>query len=78
MSNADKLLQMKSRITQRQGELDKAQGAQETNLKRLKDEFGCDTMDEAETQLNELDQEVKDLEIEVEQSFKAMEEEYGL
>lgn len=46
---------LKSRIAEKQREADKAQGALDEIMKQLKEDFGCDSLEEAREMLNRLE-----------------------
>lgn len=53
MSDLDKFTRLKKRVAEAQREADKATGALESAMKRLKEEFACTTIEEAQKLLEE-------------------------
>lgn len=58
-------------------ERERAQGALDTNLKRLKSEFGCNNLDAAEKKLAKLRQEATAARADFEEAARAFREDYG-
>lgn len=69
--NADELKEVKQKIEQAKAEKAKAEGAMEAILKRWKDEFGCDSIDDAMGRIQELRETIRTL---IEKYEKYMEE----
>jgi hypothetical protein len=67
MGTNDDLLQLRKRIEQAKADSSRAAGAEEQLLKRLEEEFGCPSVEVAQSKLNELEQDV----VEQEQDFLA-------
>lgn len=73
----DELLQLKRRIEQAKTDSSRAAGAEEQLLKRLKEEFGCDSIEAAKQRLDELDQDVVTQEQEFLASLAEFKERFG-
>lgn len=76
MSDLERFSVLKKQIAQMQRECDKAQGALEEIQKRLKTEFGCKTLDEAEVLLEELKAEVKTIARKFRKEIRVFERKY--
>jgi hypothetical protein len=59
-SDLKDLLTLKRKVEDLKREADKASGAFEQNMKRLKDEHGCDTLEEAEKLLKKKKREAEE------------------
>ena len=57
-----RLKSVRETLTARQRELDRLEGRRDTLLKSLKDEFGLDSLEDAEKEADRLDAELKELE----------------
>lgn len=57
-SKLQELADLKSRLEHKRQEGDQASGALKQLMKQLKDEFGCDTLEEAEKKLAEMQADV--------------------
>lgn len=66
--NLDEYAQLKKRVTKTRREADKAQGALDSLMVRLKKEFGCSTIEEAEHLLVKLQREKDQAEKEFERA----------
>jgi len=77
MANANDLLALKKRVEQAQQEASKATGALEAGMARLKKEFGCDTLEEAQSKLRRMTKETEKAQAEFEEAFSAFQKEHG-
>jgi predicted translin family RNA/ssDNA-binding protein len=62
MADLERYSELRDRITKMRREADKASGALESLLARLKEEFGCKTLEEAEELLKETQDQLAELE----------------
>ena len=53
MSDLERYLQLKSQVESAKQQADKAEGALESELKQMKKDFGCDTIEDAKRQLRQ-------------------------
>ena len=77
MASIGQIEVLKGKVESLQREADKAAGQFEACKKRLKDEFGCDSLKEAEALLEKMTRETQGLEKEVEQALEKFKKEYA-
>jgi predicted transcriptional regulator len=77
MITVERFQKLKRQEEESRREADRAQGALENLLKRLKEEFGCSGEEEAQRLLRRLSKESEKLEASLEEKVKRLEEEYG-
>jgi len=76
MNIEQELKQLESEIAQCKSEKAKAEGSIETLMKRLKDEEGIGTLEDAETILKELEKTITSLESDIELKLNELKEIY--
>jgi predicted nucleic acid-binding Zn-ribbon protein len=72
---ADDLLKMKKKIDDSKIEVAQIEGSQKELMKSLKEQFGCNSIEEAEKKLEELEKETDTLEKEIDSEYKQLEKE---
>ena len=72
----EKLMRIKAKVADGSRELDKATGALESNMARLKNEFGCVTVKEAKEKLDMLSAKIEKQEALLVQGVKKLEADY--
>lgn len=77
MSVLKKYMKLKRRVEQAQQKADKADGALEQVMKRLKTEFGVSTLSEAEKKLTVTKKQAEKLQIEFTDRVEKFEEDWG-
>ena len=73
----DRLLKLKEEIDNAKEEKAGFQGQLKGLMDRIKKEYGCDTLEEAEKYLNELREKKKELEKKLNRGIEELEQEYG-
>jgi len=68
-TTAQELLSMKAKVEESKVKLAEIHGAKTEVMKRLKEDFGCDTLESAEKLLFELSEQNEKLEKEIENEF---------
>jgi predicted transcriptional regulator len=76
MITVERFQKLKRQEEESRREADRAQGALENLLKRLKEEFGCASEEEAQKLLKRLSKESEKLEASLEEKVRRLEEEY--
>ena len=76
MNIEQELKQLESEIADCKSEKAKAEGSIETLMKRLKDEEGIDTLEEADEILKKLNKEIETLNAQIESKIKELKEVY--
>jgi len=76
MNILESYLKLKKQAEAAQQDADKAEGALELLTKRLKDEFGCNTIKEGKVKLKELRRQVEDSETKFEAAVNKFEKEW--
>jgi len=76
MSSTEKLLFMKEQLEQAQSDTDMAKGRYEAASDRLKKEFTCSTLKKAEAKSDKMEQQIEDLNREISQGIKELEDKY--
>ena len=77
MANATKrLLELKDEIERATLDKAKAEGALKQNLQRLKEDFGCTTLEEAQKKLAKMIKEKEQLEEDIEEAVEELESNY--
>jgi len=74
---ADEYLKLQERAKRYQRNADEAAGQLQQLLKRLKEEFGCDDVEQAKALLNELNESIPVLERKVKKGTEKFEKRYG-
>jgi hypothetical protein len=77
MSVLDTYLKLKKQAESAQQEADKAEGALELLMKRLKEEFDCSSLKEAEKKLERLEKQTEDSKKEFEKAVGDFEKKWG-
>ena len=76
MSNIiDKALELKTRIERRKQERDKAKGAYGQVMKKIQDEFGCKSLEQAEKLLTKMQKQQKQSKEQILKETEALEKE---
>lgn len=78
ITSTDKLLVLKGKIDAAKLELAGLQGRQHETMRRLKDEFGVNSLQEARTKLVKLQSELDALDTEIEKGVADLEKEMNL
>ena len=78
MIDATEFEKLKSKLDKVEQRKQRAEGALEQQLKQLKTEFKCNSIEEAQLKLKELKREQKQLETKFETAFKKFSREYKL
>jgi len=68
---------LKKKVERCQREADRAQGAYEQQMKKLEEDFGCKSIEEAEEKLSEIHAQLKEAELTFESEFNAFNEKWG-
>ena len=76
MSDLKQYNQLKEQVEAAQRKADKAQGALDTTMERLKKEFGCSTISAAKKKLATLDKKEKNLKEEMDEAIEDFEEKW--
>lgn len=76
MSSVEKFTRLKKQVVRVQREADKAQGALDEIMKRLRKEFGSKTLVEAEKLLKRFTKEEKELERQFTKDFRSFEKKW--
>lgn len=74
----DKLVKLKKEIDQAKLDKANAEGALDQCLTRLKEEFGCKTIEAAQKKLNGMKERQEELAEEIEEALKELEEEFDV
>jgi len=77
MATVDEYTQLKKRVDNARQKADKAEGALEEVLRKLKKDFDCKTLTEAKHKLKQLKKEGSDLEAEFETAVKKFKKTWG-
>jgi len=77
MSELEELVELKDKIDQLQRESDRAAGALEQVMGRLKKEFKCKTLQEAERKLKTLDKKATKAEADFREAMEELEEKWS-
>jgi len=77
MITAGQFEKLKNKVDNLKTQRDKAKGSLATVMGRLKDEFGCESIQDAEELLTELKESVKQHEEELEKLYEKFEDEFG-
>ena len=77
MATVDEYTQLKKRVDNARQKADKAEGALEEVLRKLKKDFDCKTLAEAKLKLKQLKKEGSDLEAEFETAVKKFKKTWG-
>jgi len=77
MTNLDRYQKLKGKADELQREADRAEGALEQLMDKLKDEFDCETLEEAEKLSKKLEKEAKKAEEDFETAIDMFEEKWG-
>ena len=77
MNQLDKLSKLKKQAESAQREADKAQGALEQILSQLKEDFDCETLEDAETLLDKLGEKERTKAEAFDTALAEFEEKYG-
>ena len=75
--NVEQYKALKDKAARAKTEADRAEGALQAKMKQLKDEFGCDTLEEAETLLAEKNKALAQSEADYERELFAFQEKWG-
>lgn len=75
---ASELEQMKEKVDEAEKKVNTLQGKQDSLLEQLSNEFGLNSVEEAETELERLKKESKKLEDQVSQKIEEIKENYDL
>lgn len=73
----DSILDLKKKVEELQRRADKAQGALDGLVRRLEEEFGCSTLEEAQILLEEFEQEEKDAEKAFKKAMRKFQKKWG-
>ena len=76
MNIEQELKELESEIAQCKSDLSKAEGSIETLMKRLKDEEGINSLEEAEETIKKLNEEAESIKAEIEAKLKKLKEIY--
>lgn len=74
--DAKKLQRLKDAADRARREADRAQGAYEQGLKELKDDFGSESVEQAERELKRLERETREEEEEADRKYAALAKKY--
>ena len=77
MIDQSKYQALKQKAENARKSIQRAEGALSETLKRMKTEFGCDSLEDAEKLLEEMRSDLKDLETSYNSKVKAFEEKWG-
>jgi len=77
MSTLKKYMELKKKVEQAQQKADKAEGALEQVMKRLKEEFGCATLELAKRKLKLLQKQEQKAKTDFEEAVETFEEKWG-
>jgi predicted transcriptional regulator len=78
MKTEEKLLQLKEKIDRSKTKLNELAGKENHLLEQLKDEYDCDTVDEANEKLENLDEEIQNLQSKINEGLEELEEKYEI
>ena len=70
-------IKLKEDVAAAQTAADRAKGGLDQIKKKLKEEFGCNTLEQANKQLAQLHVDANQLELEFEQELKSFQDDYG-
>lgn len=73
-----KLLKLKETITESKEQLASLKGEYQGGIKRLKEEFGCESIEDAKQKVIDLDKEITKLETSIEEGLETLETEFGI
>ena len=76
MAKLDKYLSLKKRVESAQQEADQAEGAEKEVMKQIKDEFGCNTLNEAKRTLKQKRKQEADSKEKFDTAFEQFEEDW--
>lgn len=76
MSTMQEVLAIKRRVAEYEAELNKARGAYDSAMERIRKDFGCGTLRDAKRKLVSLDREIERLTQEFETKLRAYEKEW--
>lgn len=77
MKNLDDLARLRKRVDASRQEAAKAAGAFEQAIARLRDDHGCETLEDGEAKLEKLDSQTKKAETLFTEALERFEREYG-
>ena len=76
MQKLDKFLSLKKRVETAQQEADQAEGAEKEVMKQIKDEFGCNTLNDAKRMLKQKRKQESDSKSKFDDAFEKFEEDW--
>lgn len=76
MAKLDKYLRLKERVESAQQEADQAEGAHREVMKQIKDEFGCNTLNDAKRMLKQKRKQEVDSKEKFDDAFEKFEEDW--
>jgi len=77
MANLDRYLSLKKRVESAQQEADQAEGAEKEVMKQIKDEFGCNTLNDAKRTLKQERKKEADSKAKFDTAFEQFEEDWS-
>ena len=75
--NEKELLELKDKVDEAKQVVSELTGQRNALLKQLKDDWGCKTIEEAETKLAKMDKDIDVLEKKIEKGISELEEKYN-
>jgi len=77
MANLDRYLSLKKKVESAQQEADQAEGAEKEVMKQIKDEFGCNTLNDAKRTLKQERKKEADSKAKFDTAFEQFEEDWS-
>ena len=76
--NEEQLLDLKADVDEAKTKVSELTGQQTIQMKQLKEDWGCKTIEEAEEKLEEMEDSISKLEKKIEKGVKELEEKYNI
>ena len=74
--NETQLLKLKQQIDNKKSQIAELKGHQSALMKQLKDDWKCNSVEEAEKLVNKMNQEISNFKAKIEEGTKELEEKY--
>jgi hypothetical protein len=76
--NREELLELKEKIEEAQTKVSELNGHHSALIKQLSDDWGCESVEEAEKKLKQIKKQIEKLDMSIEEGTKEIEEKYDV